>query len=151
MSRHMTRRRARRLKRTIGLAFLLLLAVASLCTLGVLANGSDPGKPLHDRVTPIPAPSQSPVARVDDGAAAREAHYLSHLKSRGMTNQATTTSDSDMVMIGHMICSDMIDNDRATYDTERPLVQEYTDGDPVYASMYLDAATSILCPGKVDK
>lgn len=152
-----SRRTDRRLKfigKCLGTAF---LAVTVLCGVSFAATGvSDPGRPLHDRITPAPTapyalPSGSPSFEVNAGDAERESHYLSHLKSRGMTNQNTTTSDYDMIAIGYMICDDFRQGENVTYDTERPVVEAYTDGDPVYASVYMDTATDILCKGVIDK
>lgn len=152
-----SRRSQRRMKRVAGLLALAILAVAVLCTMGVLAGGSDPGKPLHDRITPMPAVPTSDVStdpgtpKVGQDASERESHYLSHLKSRGMTNREKTTTDKEMIDVGYMICSDFRNNDKADYNSERIIVEGFTDGDPVYASMYMDAATDILCRGVIDK
>lgn len=151
----MSNRRTRRnnnAKLALKLIGLAVLGMAVLSGLALCTNGSHAPAPLHDRITPTPAPAPSAYGfEVNPGDAQRESHYLAHLRSRGMTNQNTTTSDFDMIAIGYMVCTDFRNDESATYDTERPKVETYTEGDPVYASTYIDAATDILCKGEVDK
>lgn len=151
MASRRTRRNnsAKLMLKVIGLA---ILAMAVLSGLALCSTGSHNPPPLHDRITPAPAPTPSPMGfGTAPGDDEREVHYLSHLRARGMANGDAATTDTEMLAIGYMVCDDFRNDESANYDTERPKVEAYTDGDPVYASVYLDAATDILCPGEVDK
>lgn len=146
-----SRRTSKRLELIGKVAGLVMFGTVVLCAVSFLTTGlSSPPRPLHDRVKAAPtAPTivsqDSPKRDVQPGDAERESKYLANLKAHGMTNQNTTTSDEDMIGIGWMVCTDFRNGEKVTYDTELPIVEAYTDGDPVYATLYMYAATAFLC------